>query len=272
MKKRLSLFSFFLSAVILGGCNLQLPLGQKALSALSVSSVPQAEIFLNGESRGQTPFYAEDLTSGDYTLRLSANGQDWSNKVKLNPGVLTVVNRELTPGEASQSGEIITLEKGQGLAVISNPSQAEVNVDGNPKGVTPLVIEQVDAGDHTVVLKVEGFLERMVKIRVRENYKLTVNMQLAAQATASPQPQPEASPGSPPPAAEPSGPHVIVQETGTSFGLHVRSRPGLGHPVIADVKPGEKYPFLGEEAGWINIRLADGRDGWASNRYLVKKE
>lgn len=256
----------------MAGCTLQLPFRQKTLSALSVSSVPQADVFLNGDSRGQTPFYDESLASGEYTLHVSANGQEWSGKIKLYPGILTVVNRELSPNEASQSGEVITLEKGRGLAVISNPSQAEVKVDGNPQGVTPLIIEKIDAGDHTVVLKAEGFLERMAKIRVRENYKLTINMQLAAQASVPPSAQPEETLVLPPPSAEPSGPHVVVKETGTSFGLHVRSGPGLGHPVIKDVKPGEKYPMLGEEKGWINIRLPDGRDGWASATYLAKKE
>jgi hypothetical protein len=272
MKRGLLLINYSLLIVFLAGCTSKLPFQKKSLSALSISSVPQAGVFINGESRGQTPFYEESLTAGEYTLQLKANSQEWLGKVKLYPEVLTVVNRELAPTEASQSGEIITLEKGRGLAVISNPTQAEIKVDGNPQGVTPLVIEKIDAGDHTVVLKAEGFLERMVKVRVRENYKLTVNMQLAAQASTLPSPQPEEAPAVPSLPAEPSGPQVIVKETGTSFGLHVRSGPGLGHPVIADIKPGGKYPMLGEKAGWINIRLPDGRDGWASNRYLVKKE
>ena len=96
-------------------------------------------------------------------------------------------------------------------------------------------------------------------------------MQLAAQSAPSAPPQPEA-PLSPPPLIEPSGPHIIVKETGTSFGLHVRSGVGLGHPVIEDIKPGEKYPILGEEKGWINIRLADGKEGWVSGKYVIKKE
>lgn len=270
--KKLLVISYWLLVIgfLFSGCTLRLPLGKKAPSALSVSSVPTARIFLNGEDRGQTPFYDENLKSGDYTVKITTDGQEWSSKVRLNPGVLTVVNRELADNEASQSGEIITLDKGRGLAVISNPSQAEVKVDGQQKGATPLVIEDIKPGDHTVVLKAEGFLERMVKVRVQEDYKLTINMQLSAQPlVVSPQPE---VPLSPPPSVEPSGPHIIVKETGTSFGLHVRSGPGLGFPVIEDIKPGEKYPLLGEEKGWVNIRLSDGREGWVSGRYVEKKE
>lgn len=256
---------------LFSGCTLRFPFRHKAPSALSVSSVPTAQVFLDGEERGQTPFYDDKLTSGDYTLKIATDGQGWSSKVRLNPGVLTVVNRELADSEASQSGEIITLERGRGLAAISNPSQAEVKVDGQDKGTTPLVIEDIKPGDHTVVLKATGFLERMVKVRIREDYKLTINMQLAAHATLPVSPQPE-TPLSPAPSVEPSGPHIIVKETGTSFGLHVRSGPGLGHPVVEDIKPGEKYPILGEEKGWVNIRLSDGREGWISGQYVIKKE
>ena len=265
--------SYWLLVVVFlfSGCSLRFPFHRRALSALSVSSVPTARVFVNGEDRGRTPFYEEQLKSGDYTIKITTDGQEWSGKIRLNPGVLTVVNRELADNEASQSGEIITMDKGRGLAIISNPSQAEVRVDGQVKGTTPLVIEDINAGDHTVVLKAEGFLERMVKVRVRENYKLTINMQLAAQALPLTPPQPEV-PLSPAPSVEPSGPHIIVKETGTTFGLHVRSGPGLGHPVIEDIKPGEKYPILGEEKGWVNIRLSDGREGWVSGRYVTKIE
>ena len=258
------IFAFFLFIFLLSGC----AFFRHPPAGLLVSSRPKGKVFLDGEYLGDTPFREDHLKSGEHTLKITANNLSWSTKLKLNPGVLTVVNRELADNEASESGEIISLNKGKGLAVISRPTKAEVFLDGNRVGETPLVLEKVRACDHTIQLKKEGYLERIVKVRTREGYKMTVNVQLARKISPTPSPVELL----PPPSAEPSGPYIIVKETGTSFGLHVRSGPGLGHPVIEDIKPGGKYPVLGEEKGWVNIRLPDGREGWVSGRYVNKIE
>lgn len=248
-------------ALLLGGCSWF----HRSPSGLFVSSHPQGKVFLNDRYLGDTPFRGEDLVSGEYTLRIEAGNLRWVAKIRLNPGVLTVVNRELAEDESLGSGEIIVLDRGRGLAIISRPPKVEVFLDGKKTGKTPLVLNEIAPGDHLIQLRTEGYLERTIKVRTREGYRMTVNAQLARQQL-PPSPLPLPSP-----AVEPSGPYIVVKETGTSFGLHVRSGPGLGFPVIEDVKPGEKYPLLAEEKGWLNIRLSDGREGWVSGRYVTVK-
>jgi hypothetical protein len=272
MKKRLVVaYCLLVVGLLLSGCTRPSFLSRsQPVGALQVLSTPVALVYLNDEEYGQTPIKAE-LKPGEYTVGLKSNGKTWGGRVKVNSGVLTVVNRELSENEEVQSGEVITLEQGQGLAVISNPGQAQVLVNGEERGTTPLLISEMAHGDQTVVLKSPGFIERMVKIRTRKDYKLTLAIKLARENGLVSSPLPSVIPSSLP-VLEPSGPHVIVLQTGTTFGLHVRSGPGLGHPVIADVKPGEKYPILGEDKGWVNIRLADGQPGWVSSRYVTKEE
>lgn len=255
--------------LISGRTAFRLPSRSQAVGGLQVLSTPQAVVYLNDEDHGQTPIKVE-LKPGEYTVKLESGSKTWRGKIKVNPGVLTVVNRELSENEDLQSGEVITLERGQGLAVISDPGQVQVLINGEEKGTTPLVVSKIE-GDQTVVLKSPGFIERMVKVRPREGYKLNLNIKLAKEIVSDLLSPPPAA-FSPLPAAEPSGPYIIVSETGTPFGLHVRSGPGLNHSVITDIKPGEKYPILGEEKDWVNIRLADGREGWVAARYVQKKK
>jgi hypothetical protein len=272
MKKRLVASCWLLVAgLLLSGCTrLSFLSRSQPVGALQVFSNPSAPVYLNGGEHGQTPIKVE-VKPGEYTVEIKSNGKTWRGKVEVNSGVLTVVNRELSQSEEEQSGEVITLERGLGLTIISDPGQAQVLVNGEEKGTTPLVLPEIASGDQTVVLKSPGFIERMVKVRTREGYKTSLDIKLAKEVVSSPSSPSTIVPSSSP-ISEPSGSYIVVLTTGTTFGLHVRSGPGLGHPVIADIKPGEKYPILGEENGWVNIRLADGREGWVSAKYVQKKE
>jgi tetratricopeptide (TPR) repeat protein len=50
------------------------------------------------------------------------------------------------------------------VSIISNPADASVKVDGQPRGRTPLSLERVDAGRHLVAIEAAGFLRKEVEI------------------------------------------------------------------------------------------------------------
>lgn len=50
--------------------------------------------------------------------------------------------------------------------------------------------------------------------------------------------------------------------------LNVRSGPGTGYRVIAQIHLGEVYPLLETSGKWHKLRLHDGRTGWAHGGYL----
>jgi hypothetical protein len=245
--------------------------------ALRISSQPPATVYLEGIDKGTTPFYDEQLEPGEYLVRLSSDQGEWVGKVKVVASAETVVSRELAAEPAGEAGEVITVEPGTGLAVIAEPNGAVVILDGKEVGQTPWVENKISPGEHVLVLRLPGYRERRLTINARNGYRLTVNMELAAKgAAAKSSPPPGGLPTSTPlplatVAPEPSGPAVIVKETGASFGLRVRSGPGLSYPIVTNVKPGEVFPLLEERSGWIKIRLPDGGEGWASARYLTRR-
>lgn len=69
------------------------------------------------------------------------------------------------------------------------------------------------------------------------------------------------------PAASPPPPTATV--TGSS--LNVREQPTTNAPVVARARRGERLPILAEQGTWLRVRLADGREGWVSSRYVRRR-
>ena len=69
----------------------------------------------------------------------------------------------------------------------------------------------------------------------------------------------------PPAAATPQPPQVTAVVV-ASQGVNVRSGPGTGFQPIGSLPPGAQVEVIGRsgDAGWIQVRLADGREGWIS--------
>ena len=117
----------------------ELFLGIKEKSGISVLSTPnEATVFLDNNEVGKTPFEDRNLEVREYNVKLEKEEASWQGKVKLTAQTLTIVNRDLAKDQASSSGEILTLDKGRGITVVSNPPGAEVEIDGKVFGKTPL--------------------------------------------------------------------------------------------------------------------------------------
>ena len=111
-----------------------------AVSGFRVVSNPVSSVFINDKLVGKTPI-EEKYPPGEYVFKIipddSAQGYSWQGKVKLNPSVLTYVNRELGASELSSAGEILVLEKipqdETQVSVFSQPDSSIVAIDGQEK-------------------------------------------------------------------------------------------------------------------------------------------
>lgn len=280
-------------AAILAGVGIflvtRLLLGKEAGPAsLKITSTPVSTIFLDTQHLGKTP-YEDKVKSGEYTLKLipesGTTAISWQAKVKLAPGVLTYVNRELSDQELTSAGEILTLEKISGklaeIAVLSTPDGAQVTLDGTSRGTTPIVLQNIEIGDHELSVAAPGFTTRGVKIKTTPSFKLVASFQLAlssvpATPSATPTPTPTGSPKpttSPRPTVSPGvelpRPYVKILDTPTGW-LRVRIEPSTSASEAAKVNPGETYPLLEEKSGWYKIRYQGINEGWISGQYAEK--
>lgn len=255
-------------------------------SGFRIVSTPAATIFLNDKLISKTPF-EDKYPPGEYILKLIPEGttlqtSSWQGKIKLNPTVLTYVNRDLGISELTSSGEILTLEKisqdEAQMAILSQPDAASVLIDGQEKGATPLLLKDVTVGDHDVSVNSPGFVARTVRVQATNGYKLIVQFQLAlagseeSTSSAATLPTPSVSGEK-----QTSKTKILIKENSeimNSGGLAVREGPGKSTPVNTRVKPGEKYPLLEEKEGWYKISYDDGKEGWisSSSRYTEKVE
>lgn len=153
-------------------------------AALAINAPNESlTISLNGEVLGKTPYYSDSLKAGEQSLVLTSGEGSFRSKIKLSDGALTVVNYSPGPTDDFSEGEIIWLEKsrdspGGSLLVISDPDEAEVRLDGELLGQTPLASRAVASGDHALKIIKEGYKSRSIKIQTQPGYKLNLKVRL----------------------------------------------------------------------------------------------
>lgn len=236
-------------------------LGFKEKTGLKVTAIPEAMVSIDGMAVGKTPYQNEDLKVGSYKLRLESENGAWEGSVGLTNGTLSVVNRELAASPASASGEILTLDSGRGVTVISIPDGAGVEIDGKLYGVTPLVVSDLAPGDHTFILSRANFTKRSIKAVLPQNMSLTLAVDLAVS---------EAAAVNFPAPAVTTATKLVVSKTPTGF-LRVRNKPNLSGAEIGRLTTGESVTQLEELAGWVKVRLDNGTEGYISSQYIQKQ-
>jgi hypothetical protein len=264
---------------------------------LKVSANTRARVFLENREIGKTPLETK-VDKGEYTVKLVPDGattaySTWQGRVVIGTNILTYINRDLSDSELTSAGEMLWLEKGMGnkaeLAVISVPDGANVVLDDQSKGVTPISLTDLTIGDHNLVITSPGFEPRTVKVKLTSGYKLNASIalalspsQIAAQeaddstvaatpsATLATTPTPTKS--KLPVTDKPKS--VKIDATPTGF-LRVRKEASTAADEVARVKPGETYPVLdiqveGSTIRWYKIDLGDSKSGWISAEYAEK--
>lgn len=253
-------------------------------SGILVESDPGATVYINDIEVGKTP-YETSRESGEILLRIKPDLidgialDDYETKIDLVPGIRTIVKRVFRETEESSSGVVVSFDKLGGIesliTVVSVPDSAQVSIDGKVYGYTPLRVK-IPAGDHTLVVSSDKYLEKSLPIRVYAGYKLTASVKLA-KLDKPKEPEQLAVLGET--TETPNLGRIKINKTDTGF-LRVRSGANTGFPEIAQVKPDEEYDVLeeGEKGKWYKIKIVpttnEGAtneiEGWVSSEFVTK--
>jgi hypothetical protein len=131
---------------------------------ITVFSKPgNASVTLDGNYVGRTPVNSslnlEEIPPGEHTVVLVIPGfRPSAQKITVSPNLVSMVNATLV----SISGPDA---KGS-LIVASDPAGAMVFVDNESRGVSPVSADDIAAGNHKVVIRMEGYEEYSVSILV----------------------------------------------------------------------------------------------------------
>lgn len=142
-----------------------------------VSSSPGgATVSLDGNTKGQTPYSGslklETIQAGDHTVALSLSGyQPFTTTTMVLANTVSEVSAILQPAAPVSA-------KG-GLSVTSMPAGANVFLDNNFIGISPLTLNDVSAGSHVVTLKLEGYADYSSTTQVNAGAISTVSAGLS---------------------------------------------------------------------------------------------
>ena len=243
-------------------------------AGITIESIPASSVIIEGEQVGRTP-YSGTRKPGEITIKLIPESFEaplapFETKVTLVAGIETVVKREFGETDETSSGEIISFEKIGGkeasLSVVSIPDAAQISIDGSIRGFAPYKTSSIVPGEHQVIVYAPGFTEKSFSLRATEGYKLTAVVKLKPNGE-------EILPEEGDSPEEPKQEEVEILSTPTGF-LRVRSGPSTAGEEVAQVEPGDRFPYLetDEDTGWFKIEYADGEEGWVSNQYAKKVE
>jgi hypothetical protein len=123
-----------------------------------------AEAFVNGEAKGITPLTLT-LPAGDHTVEIRSGGASRTVPVAVTAGTQVAQYIEL-PQDAPLVGR---------LQVRTEPSGARVSVDGVPYGVSPVLISDLEPGEHIVSLQSDlGSVKQVVMVESGATASLVV--------------------------------------------------------------------------------------------------
>src|SRR3972149_10170619 len=185
LKLGIIILGFIITAFLLW--KFGLPLFRPSNSFLKITTEGvESEVFLDDDSFGQTPYLGEKLEVGDHSLRLEAKLPApfnrtvlFSTPITLTAQTLTAVNYEFGPNDMFSSGDIRTFRVGEGLSIITSPGGADVWLDGEIVGKSPISLSP-NHGVHRLKITHDDFISRELEINIEQDLRLIVEVFLAA--------------------------------------------------------------------------------------------
>jgi len=147
---------------------------------LRVSSTPEgAAVYVNNDYHGTTPIIGSldisNLNPGSYTLTLKKAGYvDYTSQVTIVAGTTTQVNGILT---ASQAPSVATAQ------IISSPAGADIYINNQYVGITPIEFQDVKPGAYTVELRLPGYASYTTTGQVTGGQAISLNVALTPATT-----------------------------------------------------------------------------------------
>jgi hypothetical protein len=131
---------------------------------------PGAQVFIDGESSGTTPFTTQ-IKGGEYTVKVvEAEHEPQEQTVDLEAGKKAKVSLKLVPRKFGT------------LNVVTKPEGAAVTVDGQAAGTSPLK-KELKAGNYLIAVKKEGYLD--LEQQVKLDWEIQTKTELELTSTPS---------------------------------------------------------------------------------------
>ncbi len=138
---------------------------QPAFADVSITAKPNADILVNGDKKGSGNWNGR-LLSGIYTVK-AEKAKYYSEEKQL----------EITAGQ-DESLSFDLKGKTGSVDVVTTPMEAEVYLDGEKQGLSPLTIKDKLIGNYEIRLEKDGYGTINKTIIIKENEKIALNESL----------------------------------------------------------------------------------------------
>jgi hypothetical protein len=143
---------------------------------IAVSSSPAgASVTVDGTYKGQTSasqsLVISNVAAGGHTVAISLGGyQTYQQSISVQSGTTSYVSATLTPLAPGTTGSV---------SVSSSPSGANVYIDNAYKGITPITLDSIAAGTHTVKVDLGGYQDWSQSVQVNAGATTPVSASLS---------------------------------------------------------------------------------------------
>jgi TolB-like protein len=149
--------------------NVQMSL-QSLPGSIRIESEPSgAEVVINGQKMGATPYSLDNIAQGGYNIELQAeNFKPFRQTMKIQSGQLSELKAvmEVIPGQ---------------LFVQSSPATAKVFMSGDFMGNTPLLLENIRPGTAPITVKLPGYSDYQEDAKVLPGKKTEMSANMIRQ-------------------------------------------------------------------------------------------
>ena len=139
--------------------------------SLSINSIPIGSVvMINGQVKGKTPYSIDRIKSGSYNIRISKDLYHTHEE-----------NFVITDESVNTRDVSLTPAFGK-LTVNTNPSGAEIKIDGQSRGFTPFELDELPSGNYHLTLSKDLFQTIDIDIVIEDGKNLELNLKLEARS------------------------------------------------------------------------------------------
>ncbi len=148
------------------------PQAKPAFGSIAVNSNPQgARVYLDNAYKGQTPVNLRDIPVGRHAIKIVLpDYQEWNSEIAVTTSQTARIFADLESQKAYGS-----------ISVNSNPRGADIYLDDNYEGLTPLNLTEVPVGSHTIRIELAGYREWISEISVSSGQMSRISVDLEPQ-------------------------------------------------------------------------------------------
>ena len=149
--------------------------GPAPAGSMELQSVPGgSSVVINNAFKGTTPLTVDGLDPGTYTVTFSHFGYAaLTTPVSVQAGIISQVNVTLVPATGS-------------LMVNTTPPGALLVIDSMPGVLSPASIPAVPPGNHSLSVTKEGFVPKILPVRITAGQTARIDLALEPQAAPGP--------------------------------------------------------------------------------------